>query len=128
MQISDMADYAGMVMTRMGVVNGDADPWGEGWIHTPDNTGLYVSCYIDRDYEDFAMVEIRTNLSNRHPDYQPGEPTMVDHLFIHRFPDPKRHGRSRKILLRGIPHEIFEDVDHLEPFRDFIDWMGRRSA
>ena len=82
-----IADYAGVVMSRMMNSQGDADPGCEGWITMRDGTGLRIQCYIDHDYIDYALVEVRTPFRYRE-EYGTLDagPTMVDYLYVVRHP------------------------------------------
>ena len=113
---------------------GDADPGSEGWVTLPDGSGFSIMCYIDHDYIDYSLVEVRTPF--RYGDRwgtgpaSGAGPTMVDYIYVMRhpgYPDSdgvhRGGGRGREVEWRNKPFDIFApDVDWWEVYEEFIQW------
>lgn len=117
MSASELKEWIAPVMTKMGRSNGDGPP-SEGWVPTSDNTGPSVVCYIDHDFIDYALVEVRRPFRN------PKGPTIVDFLYIHRHPD------GVDLEWRNKPRELFDrdTEDFFAPYQDFHIWAERQAA
>lgn len=83
---------------------------------TADNTGLWVSCHLDMDYQQFWLVEARW------PYIHPEGPTTIDHLYVHLGPFGKWHVEWRnKPREMGTP--LGDNEWPMDVHRDFIDWV-----
>jgi hypothetical protein len=124
----DIADCAGVVMSRMMGSQGDVDPGSEGWVTLPDGSGFSIMCYIDHDYIDYALVEVRTpfRYGDRWGTTDAG-PTMVDYIFVMRHPGSGLDGSGprRQVEWRNKPFEMFDpEHDWWEVYTEFINWCA----
>jgi len=125
-----IADHMGIVMSRMAMSQGDTDPGSEGWVTLPDGSGLRIMCYIDHDWMDYALVEVRAPFRYRAEFGTAGAgPTVCDYLFVHRHPGKDGQGPYRTVQWRGEPFELFDSGrDWWAVYREFLEWCEKSTS